>query len=253
MSIHSPRRLNPETAEQLLGSPSAGAHTGHPQLAALLAAAAAPGRPDELNSEEAAVSAFLAARHVAIPRQRRLSTVKTLAMKALTVKVLAVLATTTTVGGVALAAKTGALPNPLAEPAHTISSGLSAAEPTATETRAAAPPATRTATAASPSAVPDSPSPSKPAPKLIALCRAYQVGNKVSHGKALDNPVFTSLITAAGGRDKVEPYCTAVLASVARTGDGGQSGSGRDGNRDQSGGGHDRNTRTPRPTPTPGR
>ena len=36
---------------------------------------------------------------------------------------------------------------------------------------------------------------------MIGLCRAYEAGRGKTSGKALDNPAFTSLITAAGRRD----------------------------------------------------
>src|SRR6185312_16369620 len=54
-----------------------------------------------------------------------------------------------------------------------------------------------------------------PSPSLVGLCHAYTAGNKSEHGKALDNPAFTILITTAGGKDKVDGYCQALLASSA--------------------------------------
>ncbi len=52
----------------------------------------------------------------------------------------------------------------------------------------------------------------KPEPSLVGLCQAYTAGAGSEHGKALDNPAFTALITAAGGKDKVTDYCVTVLA-----------------------------------------
>jgi hypothetical protein len=46
----------------------------------------------------------------------------------------------------------------------------------------------------------------------------YDAGNKAERGKALDNPAFTVLVTAAGGRDRVDAYCTALLAQPTPTG-----------------------------------
>ena len=42
------------------------------------------------------------------------------------------------------------------------------------------------------------------------LCRAYEAGNKADHGRALQSPAFTALVTAAGGADNVATYCATV-------------------------------------------
>jgi hypothetical protein len=47
---------------------------------------------------------------------------------------------------------------------------------------------------------------------MVGLCRAYAAGEKASHGKALDNPAFTALVTASGGKAKVSAWCTTLLA-----------------------------------------
>ena len=49
-----------------------------------------------------------------------------------------------------------------------------------------------------------------PSPSLIGLCTAYLAGAGAEHGNALQNPAFTALITAAGGPDKVDAYCTGL-------------------------------------------
>jgi hypothetical protein len=54
-----------------------------------------------------------------------------------------------------------------------------------------------------------------PSPSLTGLCHAVGAGNKDDHGKALENPAFTALITAAGGKDKVDVFCATLLASAA--------------------------------------
>jgi hypothetical protein len=212
MSTPNPRRIDRRTAEYLLGSASAGTRVGHAPLAALLAAAAVPGRPDELTSEQTIVAAFRTAHLSPAPQPGRLSVIKTAVLKVLAVKVLAV-AATTTAGGVALAASTGALPNPLARPAPATSAGLSAAHPTATPSRAehdrgGSADESKDATESQGSNASKVPSPS-----LVGLCHAYNVGNKTEHGKALDNPAFTVLITTAGGKDKVDPFCHALLTA----------------------------------------
>ncbi len=55
------------------------------------------------------------------------------------------------------------------------------------------------------------PASAAPEPSLVGLCHAFPaVAN--SHGRALDNPAFTTLITAAGGADNVAAYCQVLLA-----------------------------------------
>jgi hypothetical protein len=103
------RRTDRAAAERLLrGTPTAPA-TGPEPLASLLAAAAAPGRPDELAGEHAAVVAFRMAHRPPATQPRSRSMIRTAVGKVLTAKAAAVLAATT-IGGVAVAASTGNLP-----------------------------------------------------------------------------------------------------------------------------------------------
>jgi hypothetical protein len=98
-------------------------------------------------------------------------------------------------GGVALAASTGALPNPLTShpsPASSVARAHASAKPSASER---------------------GPGNADPSPALVGLCRAYTAGAGSEHGKALENPAFNALITAAGGKDKVDGYCTRLLAA----------------------------------------
>ena len=39
------------------------------------------------------------------------------------------------------------------------------------------------------------------------LCRAYSAGQKADHGKALESPAFSALVSAAGGADNVAAFC----------------------------------------------
>jgi hypothetical protein len=233
MSTNNHRPVDRDAAEQLFGAASNGIRSSHPPLTALLAAAAAPGRPSELAGEQASTAAFRAAQLTPIPRPHRLSAVKSVVMKALTVKAVAALAATT-VGGVALAASTGALPNPLAQPAPVTSSGLSAADPSATPSRAERTSGVGSNAVKSPEAVDSSKGPdasAAPESSLLGLCHAYRAitgnvngnnngnnnGNKdkekAKRRKALDNPAFTTLITAAGGKDKVDGFCQTLLTT----------------------------------------
>ena len=115
---------------------------------------------------------------------------KLLTLKVAAATVVAVAAT----GGVALAASNGALPNPLRS--NTPSAGESA-HPTARPSRSAG----------------GEHDAATPSPSLIGLCKAYTAGAGVNPGKALENPAFGALITAAGGRDKVDGYCVTALAA----------------------------------------
>ncbi|HTI26571.1 MAG TPA: PT domain-containing protein [Kutzneria sp.] len=57
------------------------------------------------------------------------------------------------------------------------------------------------------------PSSADPSPSLVGLCHAYTAGAGADHGKALENPTFSALITTAGGKDEVDAYCTTLLAA----------------------------------------
>jgi hypothetical protein len=242
MNTQEPRRIDRRTAEYLLGQAPIGIRDGHPTLAALLSAAAVPGRPDELAREQTSMAAFRTAGLHPVPRPRSLSVVKSAVVKVLTVKAIAVLATTTA-GGVALAASTGTLPNPLGQsaPAASSHSRLSAALPTASQSAARYSPGDSPKTSKNPEAS------TGPSPSLVGLCHAYSAGNKAEHGKALDNSAFTVLITTAGGKDKVGRFCQALLAAPTPANSDDQHDPNRD--KHQHGGGrrggnHDDNDHT---------
>jgi hypothetical protein len=200
MNAQKTRRLHRNTAERLVTG-AAGVPDVHPLLSGLLAAAAAPGRPAELTSEQAILAAFQAAWLTPVPRSRRLTMLKATVLKLLTVKVAAAAAiTTVAAGGVALAASTGALPNPL----H--GQGLAAASAKPSDPAADHSP--------QPGSSEGKDAKGSPSPSMVGLCHAYSAGSKTDHGKALDNPAFTVLITTAGGRDKVDAFCQTLLASA---------------------------------------
>ncbi|WIX98936.1 hypothetical protein QRX60_33430 [Amycolatopsis mongoliensis] len=203
MSKQRGRRIGRHTAEQVLrGAPVDGADA----LTSLLAAAAAPPRDGELAGEQAAVTAFLEAAHARAPRSRSPSMLKSTGTKLRAAKVAAAAAAIFAVGGVAAAAVTGVLPLPAggsAPPAPASDrdhpgTGSSAVS-TTTQAREGTPTGHQPA----------------PSPSLVGLCRAYDAGDKAEHGKALESPAFTELITAAGDRTKVDGYCAAVLEDEA--------------------------------------
>src|SRR5262249_12259194 len=96
----------------------------------------------------------------------------------------------------ALAASTGAIPNPLN--GHPV--------PTASASRAH--PGDRPDASDGPGGH------ASPSPSLIGLCHAYTAGAGSEHGKALDSPAFQALLTAAGGRANVDSFCATLLASA---------------------------------------
>lgn len=193
MSLRRIYRIDRATAEALLsGVPAARRRAG--PLGELLAAAAAPGSPEELAEWSAAVAAFRTAYSQRATDRPRKSMVKTGLTKLLTVKAAAFAAAAAT-GGMALAATSGALPNPLTDkPAVNLTSGHGTGRPGIASAR------------------PNGRGPTVlPSASLFGLCDAYESG--VDHGKALADPAFTALVTAAGGIDKVDGYCKSLLAT----------------------------------------
>lgn len=122
--------------------------------------------------------------------------IKSALLKLLTLKAAAVAAVVVGTGGVALAASTGAIPNPLNNhpaPAASASTGHPGGRPNASD---------QPGGQASPSA------------SLVGLCHAYTAGAGSEHGKALDSPAFQALLSAAGGKDNVDTFCTRLLATT---------------------------------------
>ncbi len=99
-------------------------------------------------------------------------------------------------GGIALAASQGAL--------HSNGHAHSSTPTTSVSTDVSAT-ATPTAT---------------PSPNMVGLCTAYEAGVKSSSGKALDNPAFSALASAAStaGAADVDTYCVTVLATAPSAG-----------------------------------
>ncbi|HEY7265331.1 MAG TPA: hypothetical protein VH589_28105 [Trebonia sp.] len=165
--------------------------TDHRALASLLSAATAPASGRELAGEDDAVLAFRYAHLGPAPRSRRssMSATKLLVAKA----VLAAVGVSG--GGVALAAATGHMP--------AVTGGNSAAASSAAH-------ATDSHSAGGQSANHPAASPS---PSLRGLCQAYTAHAADNPGKALDNPAFSALITAAGGKTNVAGFCATTLAA----------------------------------------
>jgi hypothetical protein len=185
-------RISARTAEDLLDG--TGADARHPRLVATLRAAAGPPQAGELAGRQQAVAAFNRARQDPVVCQRRPSMIKTTLLKLLTVKAATIAAVVVGTGGVALAASTGAIPNPLNNhPVPAASASKSHPGGPGASTR---------------------PGNADPSPSLVGLCHAYTAGAGSDHGKALESPAFQALLTAAGGKDNVDAFCTGILASA---------------------------------------
>lgn len=178
-----------------------------PEVARLLAAVSAPATPGELRGEEAAVAAFLAqvpanplpSSHAA-PRRRWLTP------RRLMVVVGGIVGAT--IAATAVAAGTGLLPSPFS-PKPSVAG--TTANPTDSDGSA-----TPTHTPAGDGAVNG----------LKGQCQAYQNEPPERHGDKVPRGEYALLISAAGGADKLDSYCAALLAS-------------------------DKHDATPSPTPTP--
>ncbi|WP_159079519.1 hypothetical protein [Plantactinospora sp. BC1] len=202
-------------------------------VAELLAVAAAPARPGELQGEDAAVAAFRAvrdaratagpaatARTSEIPdtpagastrppgRRRRLT--------AGAFGWLAALVATLT-AGVALAAEIPAL-RPAGPPRSTpsVDAGPNGGRTTAPPTTAPAPTPAPHRTAP-PATGPGPSGRALPPQALVAQCRAFVKGGHGS-GPAARRPASAALVRAAGGRAEVEDYCRRLLAADPKRG-----------------------------------
>jgi len=188
--------LNPVTAEQLLD----GTADTPPALANLLARAAAPGQASELTGEAAALAAFQAAgRSAAYAPARPGTPVRSRPARRRWLVAVAAAVFTFASAGVAVAAATGIIPNPLGPDTSTPTSSDD------TSSRGAPPPGNRGSHPAGPTAPP-------PDAAVDGLCRAYLAQAANGRKEELNNPRFEALVQLAGGADKVAAYCTARLA-----------------------------------------
>jgi hypothetical protein len=203
--------LTAQEAEQLLtGQPVGPDLRG---LGRLLAAAAAPVRPGELAGELAAVEGFRRAYRRPAERRHRpriaVALGRTVAVKATAGAVVLF------VGGTALAAGTGSLPEPAQQSAHDL---LGVPAPRHHEPGGlngdgrhyGGKPADQTPSPtpgyASPTARPPGVAPSA---DLARLCRAY-LAALVDH-RDPDPAALQQLAAAAGGPQKILPYCATLL------------------------------------------
>lgn len=186
-------------------------------LARLLAAAAAPGSPEELAGEERALAAFRAARaHPAparSPRRRRI--------RLGSAAWIAGLAATTTAGITFATVSLDRSEEPAAPPAPPSTSASSGADgstpgspggtPTGGPTASVAPAPTGGTPGGAPGGVTGHPGRPAGVSLLTGLCRAYQAKPSGQRAKALETAHYADLVTAAGGADRVEEYCLRLV------------------------------------------
>jgi len=218
-----PANLTRHQAEQLVRDGPAG--TG--ELDRLLAAARTTGaRADTAGLNQALADLSnrdtLPAAAMPAPRKRsllRVAITRLAAAKMLIIVALAVLAT----GGIALAATTGAFPNPLRDSPHATtpaSPGDTSTESATDTSRFGAPSLTHAQPNSSPAGsgaastgiAPTHTGNTGPSPSLAGLCKSW-LARPHDNGKADDSAAFGALITAAGGEDAVDGYCSALVAS----------------------------------------
>ncbi|MFG2164354.1 hypothetical protein [Micromonospora chersina] len=201
-------------SERLLDAARAGApaEPGGDPLAHLLAAAAAPADPGELAGEEQALAAFRAAR--AAPAPAPAVAPRPRHRFRLGAALAGVAATAT--AGVAFAAVSldrGTEPTPPPAPSTSGSTGAGSTGPgTPTDSG----PGGAGPTGSVPSTVPTpgaSGGPGRPpsAGQLTGLCRGYLAKSEGQRARALETPAYADLVTAAGGADRVEGYCLALV------------------------------------------
>jgi hypothetical protein len=247
------RRISRKAADQLLdgaAGPDPGAQPGPAgprPLVSVLAAAAAPGREDELAGEQMAVAAFEANHLASVADSRSEQMIKSPLAKILTVKVIAAALAVSVGGGVALAASTGTFPGSSPAPSQTSTArpvtsvpGLTvpSATPSDSDSGSASPSASAASSApagtapqqASPAASASaSPSPASIPQTAAGLCQALagQVAGttgsltKTAQDQALasgtvsavvkNNGEFSSLVSTAQSVLNVPDYCALLL------------------------------------------
>jgi hypothetical protein len=200
------RRIGSREAEQLLTADSDA--SAYPGLNHLLAAAAAPPRPDELTDLRAAVAAFEAAGRDEHPSVAAAS-VRRVFARSVAVKAVAGVAVVL-FGGTALAAETGNLPGRSQQHAHDLFSGLGVPPPSAEATSA-----TPTTPSATPIPTPSSggrtATPGLTSPATAGLCRSWVARQKNPKNKPIKGEALRKLTAAAGGEGHIAAFCTALL------------------------------------------
>ena len=219
-----PLALDDDTVEWLLSGtlPPAQAPAGYAKVAELLAAAAAAPSSAELAGQRAVLAELRAVtrgRRSAVRPSRVARTSRRRRRAGLAVVVVVGALVT---GGVAGAA-TGHLPGPVRDAARSIIGAADGGTPS-TSIQAGQPPAPVKRPAGSGGGlggarpgVSTGPGPGAAgagpaaAPNLEGLCQAVMSGNGAEQGGKLDATAFEVLTRAAGGKDKIDAYCQALV------------------------------------------
>jgi hypothetical protein len=169
----------------------------------LLRAASAPVQPGELAGEAEALRAFRTARSAEPAMSRRPSRRRGWS-RAIGVKVAAI-SLACAAAGVAVAASTGVLPNPITEPAGTVPAPSSrpSADPGGSTSMPAASGASTAATPAADRAA------------LAGLCQAYIAAGDRDPGQAVGGAGLAKLVEAAAGADRIVTFCDDLLTAQA--------------------------------------
>lgn len=227
MSTHQERGRTPrDEVEEILSLAPGATRAEADALVALFSAAAGPATPGELPGEAAAVAAFRAARPVAAPAGRRAKTLAALTTL-LTLKTAAVALAATSVGGLAVAAGTGHLPEPLAKNHSERPTGGSVDNPSNDQADAIG---LAMQAAAKKAAAADRANPKAASASYAGLCKAFTSGNW-DNARAAASPAFARLVAAAPNGD-VAGFCRALAveapAAVKPATDKGKSADARD-------------------------
>jgi hypothetical protein len=214
-----PLALAEETVERLVTGRLSPAHAppGYAEVAALLAAAAAPPTPEELDGKAAALAELKAVTRARGPGSQRAAKPASRRVGLAAVVLVGVLVT----GGVAAAAS-GRLPGPVREAARSILETVGGAEPnrpagpapaSGASTQGHVGPGQHTGPTDATGPIPGMTGTSvAPNPNLEGLCNAYRSGNGADQGGKLDSAAFQTLVRAAGSKEQVAGYCQDLVA-----------------------------------------
>ncbi|GIG64363.1 hypothetical protein [Phytomonospora endophytica] len=175
------------------------ADLGDERLGALLAAASAPARPDELTGEDEAARVYRSLRPAVPPAPRA----RRLIARVAVVKTVVALAM---LGGVALAAKSSRIPEP---PEAALQTGTTAAGERQADDDAPVPLVTEEppTNPAEPPADPPPTTSDSPAAGFGRLCRLFLADRPKAHR----DPGFPALADHAGGHKRVDDFCRDLL------------------------------------------
>jgi hypothetical protein len=202
--------LEPAQAEQLLDGLEAIDDDAPLSLAALLAAARAAGRPDELRGEDTAVAAFHSARFVVTPpRPAPPSWARVLTAKAIALAFLIALASVGLAAGVRVVIEPTSSQNPDGPVRAVTTNPAPIAPPNQLTTTAA-----QSSSSPSPAATP-TPTPTASPVDLIGLCESFRKRDHPHPEDSGGGSPYSALIAAAGGSDKVAAFCAHLEAGSA--------------------------------------